>query len=336
MRRLSVVWRALLLSALMMDCGANRGRSSGAGPEPDDTPAQATRSAPDDGHGAPDAGEARETWDAGTEETEETDAGSAGDAGPTKDGGGLKLGEVEVVQRAWRASAFGFFYEGRISIRDAYYSGCERTEAGPCEVFDCAYTPRDGGTSDAGSPWTLRNAGEISISGTPVDGGIRLNYVRDGYEPFITTDWLLDGGELLSVSSTGGEVPELRSPSVAAPAPLRLTAPDCRSGYCTGVSPSEPLTLRWTGGVNGIAEVTLHLDQPRVKQVTVYCEFPAGDGAGVVPASLMGKLRPPSFMTLRGALIVVPSNATEFSTGDWKVTLRAENVGTEAYFLISN
>jgi len=173
---------------------------------------------------------------------------------------------------------------------------------------------------DAGMP-ALTDAGVLSVSGgampimqTPQSGG--------GYAPFHGTSPLWSGGESITVSAAGGEVPAFAA-TTTAPGTATLTMP---AAHPTTIARTSDLSLSWNGSGIGLVEVLLSAAAAGMPAVEVHCRYPLSAGHGVVPAAILANL-PAGAM---GAMVMTTLTPQTVSAGgSWSVDLALETVAVD-------
>lgn len=187
---------------------------------------------------------------------------------------------------------------------------CSMQRCGDCTVTACTY------------PYPIQpspyNAGPISITGGSRD--IEIPVLPDGsYDSFATysdTEILFTGGEPLTFSAPGGEVPAFVQ-VLEAPSEIVLTSPPLPSHPVIPLD--ADLSLSWEGMSTGVVVVLVQSPEfipSRLTSTTVSCEFPVSDGAGVIPAVALQTLPP----TDQGLLQVATRTSSVVATGSWSTT----------------
>jgi hypothetical protein len=188
---------------------------------------------------------------------------------------------------------------------DVVPESCITLPAGHCQIVTCTPPP-----AEPGLLW--RSAGTITVS-----GGVQpvvLMPGSDGVYAGTQADRpLWPGGALLTVTAAGAEVPPF-SASVVTPAPLSVTAPPFGANAPLPVDRAHDFELAWSGG----GQSTLEIRIVDAAKLSLVCEFPADDGRGVVPQSLLGRLAV-------GTATLVPAQtaAATARVTDWSVDISA-------------
>jgi hypothetical protein len=128
-----------------------------------------------------------------------------------------------------------------------------------------------------------------------------------------STHALWQGGETLTVSAAGADVPAF-SATVIGPANSTVTMPADPSPAMLTVDRSMDLTLAWTGGSQ-----TLKVDVVTVG-ATIECRFSASAGTGTISKSLLGMLSAGA-----GNLLASGEDQKQVNAGDYVVTVSADN-----------
>jgi hypothetical protein len=198
-------------------------------------------------------------------------------------------------------------------------AACQTTTSGNCHVTECM-------TGDGGINNTNDNAGDVTIAGTIVDGGIKLTNTSTGYAPQTVTGRLWQGGGTLTLSTTGGTVPAISGKTVTAPADIMVTAPTCVAANCGALSRSADLNVTWTG--SGNVDVIINSATTSQSELII-CSF--SSSPGTVPASMMGKIIP-NATGVTNSIAVSPESANTFNAGDYTVTFTAAGNGAVGTF----
>jgi hypothetical protein len=197
-------------------------------------------------------------------------------------------------------------------------ASCQSDTEGDCVSYVCA--PDAGSTVDPECPRSERpttpNAGTISISGARIPAGTTLTPRADGIYRSFTKQGLKawSGGETLSISADGADVPPFTG-TVTAPAPnVALTSPATSSIQKADIDRSKPLPVAWSGA--GAGTLTL-IASARGGLSYVECQFDASKGKGQMPAKLLAKL--PAGDAGFGGWI---STTEQVKAGSYSITLR--------------
>jgi hypothetical protein len=216
-------------------------------------------------------------------------------------------------------------------VDDGGYDGwhsCTKTQSGPCNVVDCI---TDGGIPTLPPPLS---AGTISVAGTLVDGGISIHYLPNGYETYPVSTRVWNGGDTLTVTAAGGDVPAFSGKSVTAPNSLVLSAPACSGDACGSASKSTALNLTWTGGASsGVQAQLLSAIPAGGHSIVATCNFTSSPAT--IPVAVMGKLGADSD-GFSSRLSVQPINTNNFTSGAFQVTVTALGDVTTGTLTVSN
>ena len=205
---------------------------------------------------------------------------------------------------------------------------CTRTTLSSCVVLECEH-------SGVALPEPVaRNAGTVTIDGL-LEGPLSVAFLDGGYPTAWrrTRGW--HGGETLTVSASGGDVPAFSDVRLNAPGDIELTAPPCRAGHCGAFSRAADLPIAWKAPAGTGLHVTLS-STGVAGTVHITCDF--ATSPAVIPAAAMSRLliRPPELQhTGPGAplggqggingpwLFVAPMTETTVSAGAWDVRVVA-------------
>jgi hypothetical protein len=205
---------------------------------------------------------------------------------------------------------------GSTSMSAMFQKSSERTcmtaTAASCSAM--IFSPLAG---DAGVP-PLTDAGVISVAGgmmpvsqPPSSGGV-------GYPAFRANSLLWSGGESLSISAAGGEVPAFAT-TLVAPGATTLTTPAAKP---TAIARGSDLALAWSGSGIGLVDVALSAAMTGAPAVEVHCRFPLAAGHGVVPAAILANVPAGSM----GAMVMTTMVPQTLSAGTWSVDVALETV----------
>jgi hypothetical protein len=200
------------------------------------------------------------------------------------------------------------------------YFGCSKKTFGSCSVrFDCkpvlTQPPDDLGLQPYAS------AGKITVGGLMVMGmamPVELTVMDMGmfagqYNTFQTFMPMFAGGEALTVSAAGGEVPAF-SGQVTAPAQPTVTAPAMPNGTAT-ISRSKDLSFTWTGG-SGQLHFVMTVQPAMGAPSGLDCSWGVGDGSGTIPAAALQMMPAGSG---QGTLSV--ASTSSLMAGSWTVQI---------------
>jgi hypothetical protein len=201
-----------------------------------------------------------------------------------------------------------------MTITTSGVNPCTQSMVGSCQVLDC---PMDAGSFVLTQ--TMHSAGPVSIGGTLLDGGMTITPRDGGYSIALAFARAWNGGETLTVSAPGDEVPAFSGQTVTAPNDFTLTAPACAAASCGSASRSQPLTVSWTGGAaTGLSATLTTTGQGRYINATC----PLGASPASIPAAVLAAL-PQSDAGYMTTLDVRASNQSTFAAGDYSVTFSA-------------
>jgi hypothetical protein len=173
-----------------------------------------------------------------------------------------------------------------MSAASAFFGGqvpsfaCDEIAIGDCHVRACP--PMRPGDAPA-------SAGTVVAKGTLQP--IVLTPDQDAsYSQFSSVTPLWSGGETLTVTADGAEVPRF-SVVLTAPSLLVVTMPALGGGQPTPVvDRSRDLQLAWSG--SGVGSLYVVFANLLAGDPSVDCSYPASAGRGVVPAAVLEMLSP--------------------------------------------
>lgn len=265
--------------------------------------------------GVQDAGAVDVATDHGDEATvaEAGDSGTGGDAAEEAPVGKPLAGFIEFEALPKGYGDFYAAFDGNAFSDD---DNCKIASYGPsCVLYSCLPRPADAGPSPT--------AGTMTIAGGVLDGGVTVDakppgeYSYDlGRAPFLP-------GQTVGASASGAAVPAFPTANVVGPAPLTVTAPGLDGGSLS-VPTSQDLPIAWSGGQAGSRasfEAYGYAANSASTFLTLYCEFDAVSGQGLVPKAALAPLSGAS----QGALLWGQRNVVQFDAGKWSVSLTASS-----------
>lgn len=177
------------------------------------------------------------------------------------------------------------------------------------------------------NPPAIAAAGTISVTG----GAMPLMQSPDGSGayPIVRVSsplWMTAGGESLSVSATGGEVPAFAT-TLIAPGEMTVTSPAWPAGGPTTIARAADLTLAWNGSGVGVVDVGLVGGSAATQAAEIHCRFPLSAGQGVVPAAMLANLPAGS----SGALLMFAMTPTTLTEGAWSVDVSLESAAVDGH-----
>ena len=213
---------------------------------------------------------------------------------------------------------------------------CTTSTVAGCEVEEC------GEFVLSSEPLRWENAGAIKVDGVRLDAGFNFEFdpaCTGTCVPYRSPRELLprlwNGGETLTVSATGGDVPAFSGKTVTAPSEITLTAPVCSpelaSADC-GLSRSADLTIAWTGGASTTVLATLRSNRSN-RHVVMNCRF--ASSPGIVSAEAMSKLGADD-AGYSSVLSIQGSNRTTFTAGDYDIAFEANNSEFTKFVKVAN
>ena len=313
-----------------------------------------TTGATSDGGTGNDATTSNDTGTTGNDSGTTNGDSSTGGDGATESGGSGKTGRINVSQTAiaggtsYFSSVAASFSAGGGTVVVA--GNCTTTTQGSCTVLKCT-APPDAGTVDAGEdggdagPVVAPNAGDITVSGPKFpDGGSFVLTPGDAgtYQGATgpTTAPIFAGGDNLTASAAGKDVPAFSNQTLVAPSDLDVTAPTFTASVTT-FKRSENLAITWTAADGGAATGTVNVlvsahDTPDDSSTIITCAFPAAGGTGSVPTAALQDLPQANGTTINGFISIIPEAATPFTAGDWNITFSADATGASGAFVNSD
>jgi hypothetical protein len=141
---------------------------------------------------------------------------------------------------------------------------------------------------------------------------------------------LWDGGERLTVSATGAEVPAFAGRTVVAPHDVHLTSPTCPAGRCPAISRRTPFTVTFAGGESthvGLLLASVRTDPSSglmLDSVSADCSTTSSPFTFEAPVLAMLGSLDAGYVTY---LEFSPANSTTFNAAEYEVTFKA--LGTE-------
>ncbi len=243
---------------------------------------------------------------------------------------GRRTGAVQLSSSCGQECSTRFNASFTVDPNDAGAAPCVRSTIGRCSLLECPGADA-GVTYPVLVPTISASAGVVSIEGTQFDGGVHLA-TGDGVDLFVAAQRAWHGGETVSVSSSGGDVPAF-SGTVVAPEAIEFTSPRCAGpfGGCGTLPRNTPLTITWTGGTTTSVRVSLlsvDPDAPRAR-LSAVCTFDASPAT--VDLEVMQRLVPTS-AGATNSLSLSARNARTVTAGEWTVELTASGVGSNGSF----
>lgn len=243
------------------------------------------------------------------------DSGNGGDAGNGGDGGNgggdagvpansgyVSVTSLDIVSGTTAVKA-GSAIASFTTIQ-GNSSSCTQHAFGACTVFVCP-------TSGTGTP-TYHSAGTVSITG--LDQQVTLTPQADNmYTVYSVQDQtLIDGGEAVTVSGAGAEVPAF-SISFTAPSRATITSPaKPATNTSLAINRAQDLSVAWSGG--GVGKVYVYVAGPQGTGTSVNCGFDASAGSGKVPTAALAML--PAGM---GSFSSSSIESKSIDKSDWRI-----------------
>jgi hypothetical protein len=301
MRRITLVAVGVLGAALLSGCGSDTGSTATQGPGGSGNRAGSVAAGSGGGSqasGGSAAGGAPGSTGAGGVPGAVSTAGTAGSDGPAAGNAGAANGGGAGATSGGPVDPFSTAPGGTITVASLYYteaqpvlliqpslpyvSGaqgttCTSTRYGDCVINDC----------------TLGNANAARLSA----GVITVDSAADQIHQFVTPDaqgaysgtqgkFVFSGGEALTVSASGGDIPAF---AVNTQFPLLLLVDNApAASAATSVIPAPhtaPLSLSWERGAPGVFFAAQPFNV--TGNVGAACYFDSQAGTGTVPAEVL-------------------------------------------------
>jgi hypothetical protein len=179
----------------------------------------------------------------------------------------------------------GFFHEGLDP-----YLGCAKKSFGSCTVrFDCkpilTSPPDDLGIQPYASAGKITVTGLSGVTTLPVELTVMdMGMFAGQYTTLQQYTPIFAGGDGLTVTAAGGEVPAFSS-QLTAPSSPTLTSPSGNSQI--PVSRSQDLPFAWSGGGSGQLRLQIQVMPAMGSPSGLDCSWPVGDGSGTIPAAAL-------------------------------------------------
>jgi hypothetical protein len=156
------------------------------------------------------------------------------------------------------------------------------------------------------------SAGTLTIAGITPTLVLEPNVGNVGFYGSRTSQASVRGGDQITFTGTGAEVPAFEG-TIIAPSAITLTTSLPAEGLT--VDDSQDLAWAWTGGGTVDVEVYIY----NFVKGALSCRFPATDGSGTIPAAALQAVR-----TGASTKYLVRSiSKASVSVGDWSVDLSA-------------
>jgi hypothetical protein len=253
--------------------------------------------------------------DSGGADTAPTmDTGPTPDTGPAGDAnvpaGATRVSYVSAYNYAAGTVESSSVTAGLYDIESGLTSSIETM--GACEVETTSFGMA-GGLPD------YADAGAITIG-----GGLQTVVLANGpggYMAFTSEAALWAGGETLTVSGAGAEIPAFEA-MITAPQHLEITAPLYTLGMPLDVDRASDLTLTWTGTSAGQLRVRFSGPQELpMPQITVTCHFDPAAGTATIPAAALSQIEPAG----TGTVSVDTVSSTEVTVAGWGIVRVSAN-----------
>ncbi|MES1186198.1 MAG: hypothetical protein ABUL60_20460 [Myxococcales bacterium] len=164
-------------------------------------------------------------------------------------------------------------------------SPCDVSTFGSCTVSTCPtdYVAPDNST--VASP----SAGKIAWSDGKTFMGELSPDALGRYAPFNNNTLGFSGGESLTVSGSGGDVPAF-STTVAVPLSLLLASPVADATGHLAWQKTQDLVLTFDRGMPGLDLYVQSMSNDRTSNSFLQCTFPSAPGTATIPAAAMASL----------------------------------------------
>lgn len=197
---------------------------------------------------------------------------SACQCGPTETG----TGAVVLAKTSFQipGGGLGHVTQFQVDFRRSEDAGCEVSTSSECRFTRCPVPAL---------PSTKLAVGTLTLDGTRIDGGVRVDVQPDGGDEANRRTWDESGfepGDTLSLRASGAADVPAFSATLRAPAPV--------SAQLVDVDRSQPLVATWSGGSD---EIVMALSRG---QTSIVCYAPATLGSFTFPPELVSRLEPPS------------------------------------------
>jgi hypothetical protein len=249
---------------------------------------------------------------AGSAGTGQGQAGAMATGGETAGGTAAADGSTGTIQVGRRFDSLSGAIEAsaRFSAKDAVdTSDCTLEKFGDCQVSNC--------TSNGKTATPAPYAGDITIT----DGGmvdVKLSTTPgQNYSQPSGTGGGLSGGELLTVSASGGDVPAFNT-QIAVPLVITISAPAVDDMGSAPIPASGDLALTFDNrAADGETGTKLYVIGGS-GTTTLYCVLPTETGSASVPALALDKLRGGS-----GKLTLLTTRTKQIQAGAFTVNVAA-------------
>lgn len=205
-----------------------------------------------------------------------------------------------------------------LSTTDAKAVNCTKREAGSCKLIECALT-KDPSFKFANAKYPSAGTMTIKRSTGPE---LMVTPMPPGNDYITSTSGVAPGadGETVTISATGADVPAFSETLPLTPM-IVLTSPTGKTATASGGS---DFRLSWTGGKGDRVAVTgssSTVDATNVVELS--CSFDADSGTGVIPSTLLSKIKAGTSMYFSAKL-----EGKKVNVGPFEVTLLAEQSAT--------
>lgn len=234
---------------------------------------------------------------------------------------------IGVIELSEAPDGGGTFYAAFSRSTPPADGGCMFVDAGACTTATCPPPPASdaGTTRDASADGALPvadNPGTLTVSGGIFGAGIELAPDKVGTYLYTSPGNLFSPGDQLGVAAQGGDIPGFATETVVAPPTLQLTSPAVPDGGSITVATTQPLTLSWTGGQEGVQMVvtaTAIFTTGGVASMT--CSWDSSTATASVPSAALRPLAAEN--ALASGILWYGLAQTKFTTGPVAVTLSA-------------
>jgi hypothetical protein len=247
--------------------------------------------------------------------------GASGDGALAGSGGGVVVGNIDAFSSDPSVSVLSMVYELGASPllvlpNFPFANGSVKPSCTPVRIGDCIVDNCTGLDPNA----SRLSAGTITVDSPAA--GIHIAAIDNGQGYSSTTgDKAFGGGEAVTVSASGGDIPAF---SLSMQVPLMLlidqpTVPTLTSTTVAVQAPrAAPLTLTWKRGAPGVFLVVQSLDIQGfggLGAVNARCFFDSTTGTGTVPAAVL------SDVEVGQEFVLLTASATVAQAGTQSVTV---------------
>jgi len=310
-----MVWRgsgvgALGATALVLACGgtdSNAPHAAGGADNRGGSEAGSTTATAGDGNEAVGGASGGASTVAGSAGTAQGQAGDKATGGaPAADG---STGTIQVGQRFDSAVRF-IEASARFSAKDAVATAdCTLEKFGDCQVATCTPNGKTAPIAPYAGDITITDGGMVDVKLTTTPG--------QSYAQPSGRGGSLSGGERLTVSATGGDVPAF-STEIAVPRVITINAPVVDDMGSAPIPTSGDLALTFDNrAADGESDTKLYVTGSS-GTISVSCLLPTETGTASIPAAVLDKVRGSN-----GSLILLTTRTRQIQAGAFSVSVAA-------------